>query len=53
MSPAKRCQGEGSLWDMGSKALLDFALDHCVQFGETIESDNQNLEKRIIREGLT
>lgn len=53
MSPARWCAGQGSLWDSGSKALLDFALDYCVQFGETIETDIQNLEKRIVREGLT
>lgn len=33
--------------------MLDFALHYFVQFGETVENDNQSLAKKIDREGLT
>lgn len=32
--------------------MLDFALHYFVQFGETVENDNQSLTKKIDREGL-
>lgn len=32
--------------------MLDFALHYFVQFGETVENDNQSLAKKIDREGL-